>query len=109
MIILVVIYMSKLNEILSFNLKKRLAELNMTQRELAEKTKISYKTLSHYFTGDTKATLDNLILICKELHCTIGYLVGIEGTKNNDIQAIMDYLEANPDQIPMVKRLLDIK
>lgn len=101
--------MSELNEILSSNLKKRLADLNMTQRELSEKTKISYKTLSHYFTGDTKATLDNLVLICKELNCTIGYLVGIEGTNDNDIQAIVDYLEANPNQIPMVKRLLDIK
>lgn len=101
--------MSKLNEILSSNLKNRLTELNMTQRELSEKTKISYKTLSHYFTGDTKATLDNLILICKELHCTIGYLVGIEDKRNNDIQAIIDYLDTNPDQIPMVKRLLDIK
>ena len=101
--------MSDLNPILSANLKKRAAELNISQKELAEKTGIPVTTIGHYFTGKVKATLDNLIPICKELKCTVGYLLGIEGTSNNDIQQIVEHLEANPNEIDLVKRVLNIK
>lgn len=87
--------MDNINEIISNRLCKKCQELRISQKQLSEMTNINIKTLGHYFTGNTKATIDNLILISKALNCTIDYLVGID--ENTEDSLLIDILHNDSD------------
>ena len=87
--------MNNINEIIADRLNKRCQELKFSQKQLAEMTNINIKTLGHYFTGNTKATIDNLVLISKALNCSIDYLVGID--ENTEDAVLIDILHNDQD------------
>jgi len=58
---------SKLKKIISKNMKKRRAELNMTQEDLAEKTKLSRVYIGYVEQGRNTPTLEILERIANAL------------------------------------------
>ena len=59
-------------------LKKALSMNNMTQTELANKTKIDKSLISNYLSGNYKAKQDNLFLIAKTLNVSEAWLLGYD-------------------------------
>ena len=87
--------MPNINEIIAERLNAKTTELKISQKQLAELTQINIKTLGHYFTGNTKATIDNLVLISKALNCSVDYLVGLD-TESEDSE-LLNILHNDPD------------
>lgn len=59
----------------SDNLKMLRKEQNIGQQELAEKLKVSAKTISHWETGYTEPSISQLIMIANFFDITIDDLV----------------------------------
>jgi len=57
------------------NLKKLRKDQKMGQQELAEKLKVSVKTISHWETGYTEPSINQLITIANFFDVTIDELV----------------------------------
>ena len=87
--------MDDITKIISERLNSKVNELGISQKELSNSTGINIKTLGHYFTGNTKASIDNLILISKSLNCSIDYLVGTD--ENTEDAVLLDILHNDPD------------
>ena len=65
-------------------LKVLLAELEITQQELAAMTGIKQPIISSYCRNQAKnLSLDNIDVICKVLHCRIDQLLEYIDDKNN--------------------------
>ena len=58
-------------------MKERLSALNMTQRELAEKTGRTEATISRWTNGDRIPIATEYIPLAKALECTCDYLLGL--------------------------------
>lgn len=57
-------------------IKEQLKKMNMTQKELAERSCITEATISRYLTGERNPKYDNLANIATVLHTTVKYLLG---------------------------------
>ena len=58
-------------------LSKVLQENQISQRDLAKKINMSQSIVNNYCTGKREPKLDVLMLICKALHETADYLLGL--------------------------------
>lgn len=71
-----------LSRIIMNEFAKRLKDLrcehNLTQTQLAYKTKISQAGIAKWETGDRKPSVEGLIALSKCFGVTIDYLVGLE-------------------------------
>ena len=54
------------------------------QNKIAEKLHVSETKISHWFTGTTPPSLDDLLYISQEYDCSIDMLIGNEHTASND-------------------------
>ena len=54
------------------------------QNKIAEKLHVSETKISHWFTGTTQPSLDDLLYISQEYDCSIDMLLGNERTASND-------------------------
>ena len=59
-------------------LKMLRQELNLTQNQLAEETKISRSVISEWESGLKIPKLDSLIKLAEFFKCSIDYLAGLE-------------------------------
>ena len=59
-------------------LKMLRQELNLTQNQLAEETKISRSVISEWESGLKIPRLDSLIKLAEFFKCSIDYLAGLE-------------------------------
>lgn len=66
------------NEIFVDNLKKARADVKMSQREVADKLKISHGTIASYEVGRTKPDTTTLIKIAKLYNVSVDWLLGID-------------------------------
>lgn len=59
---------------LNMILKKR----HVTQKQLSKETGISMPTISHYVNDTRKPRADHIVVMCKVLHCSADWLLGLE-------------------------------
>lgn len=71
---------------------------HITQEELAKKCHLSSKTIKNYENGKSLPLLNNLILICKALDCSLSYI--LTGTQN----IILDKIQ---EKTPIVSNFQD--
>ena len=82
--------MEEINIIISARLKAIRKENKMTQREFADKFKISQSSYCGYENGSTVPTLFFLIQVAQEFHLSMDYLTGLSESKKG-LQADEDY------------------
>ena len=68
------------NEVLAANIRARLGMLNMSRRELAEKTGVSVSTVNLCANGEQIPGADKLFVMADALQCTPNDLLGWQKT-----------------------------
>lgn len=65
-----------LRKVITNRIDDRMFLLNMDLNDLAEKTGLTVYTLSSIKNGEYSPRIEVLLLICKALKCSLGYIVG---------------------------------
>ena len=88
---------------------KRRKELNLTQRELAEKLDCNESYISKIEKGKAKPTLDFVFLVAKEFEVGVDYLIPF--TKTNSMIVKDEFQErwkkSSPEMINFLNSILD--
>ncbi|MGE0766379.1 MAG: helix-turn-helix domain-containing protein [Hyphomicrobiaceae bacterium] len=67
-------------DIFAANLRKRIADLGLTQAEAARRCDLENRRFHHYLVGDREPNLSTLMRICEVLGTTPDALLGIKAT-----------------------------
>jgi len=59
-------------------IKNRMKELNLNQKEIAEKTGVSTSAISRYFNGSRDFPINDAPIFAKVLNINLNYLLGIK-------------------------------
>lgn len=89
------------------NLRSRRKEKGYTQRELAEKVFIDYKTYNRYENGVWLIPADTLILLSKELKVSCDYILGLTDSLNIGNKEIEDMTGLNEQAIENLRTFND--
>lgn len=71
---------------ISKKIEERIQELNISQRELAEKVGVTEATISRYIKGERTPRGDIIPKIASALKVTADYLVGDNGIENSELK-----------------------
>ncbi|MCW5684215.1 MAG: helix-turn-helix transcriptional regulator [Pseudolabrys sp.] len=84
-------------------LRLRLEALNMTNVELAKRSQISERSISHYLTGRSEPNLAGLVRIAKAAGTTPNELLGVgtEPEKSDKVTGLKKRLLAASDMVPV--------
>jgi len=86
------------NQDFAQNLSKRRKALGYTQGDLAQKTGIGLKTIQNYESGDLPKG-DYLVLLAKELKCTVGWLFDGDGPEPEPTNGPLYNKDKGPDSL----------
>ena len=75
--------------ILSDRLKEQRELKHLSQKQVADAVSMSASIISNYENGERLPSLDNLITLARFYKCTTDYLLGIEKSNNEVIDASM--------------------
>ncbi|HBJ2623041.1 TPA: helix-turn-helix domain-containing protein [Clostridium botulinum] len=93
---------------ISKKIEERIQELNISQRELAEKVCVTEATISRYINGERIPRGDIIPKIAKSLKVTADYLVNGDNNTNKNSQDI-DYAFADALCNECKKKNIDLK
>ena len=91
-------------------LQKLRTDLNMTQKELADKLDVKQQAVSSYEQGTTKPKNDVIIKISKLFNISIGYLMGVtDDPHENEMPDDAKELLKIYDSLPFEKKSISLE
>lgn len=93
-------------EIISNNIKERLKQLNITQKDFASKVGVKPAAVNKWVLGTQVPDIDLIPSVCSELGLSLNELFGID-SKNADITEALKLYKAYQDH-PAVRESVDI-
>lgn len=69
-------------------IKNRMKELNLNQKEIAEKTGVSTSAISRYFNGSRDFPINDAPIFAKVLNIDLNYLLGIKTIEDLNLTGI---------------------
>jgi len=79
-------------------IKNRMKELNLNQKEVAEKTGISTSAISRYFNGSRDFPINDAPIFAKVLNIDLNYLLGIKTVENLNLTGIERIAASHKDE-----------
>lgn len=88
-------------EFIVFRIRELMAEQNISQKRLAALLQVSYSSLSNYLSGRRWLSLNLILELCRCLHTSSDYLLGLSEQKNpfclpDDEQALLELYRSLP-------------
>lgn len=90
-------------------IKNRMKELNLNQKEVAEKTGISTSAISRYFNGSRDFPINDAPIFAKVLNIDLNYLLGIKTVENLNLTGIERIAASHKDEDFSQEDLEDIQ
>lgn len=90
-------------------IKNRMKELNLNQKEVAEKTGISTSAISRYFNGSRDFPINDAPIFAKVLNIDLNYLLGIKTVEDLNLTGIERIAASHKDEDFSQEDLEDIQ
>lgn len=90
-------------------IKNRMKELNLNQKEIAEKTGVSTSAISRYFNGSRDFPINDAPIFAKVLNIDLNYLLGIKTVEDLNLTGIERIAASHKDEDFSEEDLEDIQ